>query len=190
MDESRGTVEQARAQAQEVAGQVTDKVREGASEAKSKAGEQVRQQVDSRSAQAGERARAVGDAMRRASGQLRDEQQEFPAKVLDAVAERAERVGSYLEQSQADDLLGQIEDFARRQPLAIGAGGFLVGLVASRLLKASSTSRYQRRSEAAFAPVPRTEEPEWVTPRTAYVPPTTPVLPDVPPASTTAREGF
>lgn len=189
MEESQGTVDQARSQAQEMAGQVTDKVREGASEAKEKAGEQVRQQVDNRSAQAGEQARAIGGAMRRTSSQLRDERQELPAKVLDAVADRAERLGSYLEQSGSDDLVGQVEDFARRQPLAIAAGGFVVGLVASRLLKASSASRYQRRSDASFAPYPRTDEPEWVTPRTQYIPPTSPVI-DVPPASATAREGF
>jgi hypothetical protein len=40
-------------------------------------------------------------------------------------------------------LLRDVEDFARRNPWAVAAGGFALGFVASRLLKASSSERYR-----------------------------------------------
>jgi hypothetical protein len=42
-------------------------------------------------------------------------------------------------------MLHDVEDFGRRQPLALLAGGMVLGIVAARFLKASSSSRYQTR---------------------------------------------
>jgi hypothetical protein len=36
-----------------------------------------------------------------------------------------------------------VEDFARRNPWAVAAGGLVLGLAASRMLKASSSQRYR-----------------------------------------------
>ncbi len=190
MDDSQSAMGDARAQVQDAAERVGEQARETTSEARSKAADRVRQQVDTRSTQAGEQVQSVAQAMRRTGEQLRGEQQELPAKVLDAAAERAERVGSYLEQSSADELLGQVEDFARRRPWMVAAGGFALGLVGSRLLKASSSSRYQRGSESDFT---RRQDSHDGTPQTDYIPPATPAIPSTPlgeTAITTPREGF
>ena len=53
--------------------------------------------------------------------------------------------------TDADRILGDIEDFGRRQPWAVIAGGVALGLVASRFLKASSTRRYEQRYERSRA---------------------------------------
>jgi hypothetical protein len=66
-----------------------------------------------------------------------------PAKLAD----HAERVGSYLKESDADRLLGDAEDFGRRKPAAAAAIGIVVGLAASRFLKASSRAQHQSRFE-------------------------------------------
>ena len=77
---------------------------------------------------------------------LREQGKDQPAKLADQAADRAERLGSYLEESDADRILGDVEDFGRRQPWAVIAGGIAVGLVASRFLKASSSRRYEQRT--------------------------------------------
>ena len=86
---------------------------------------------------------SIADAMRRTGEQLRNDGKDGPAKVTDQAAERAERLGGYLRDSDADRILGDVEAFARRQPWAVAAGGVVLGFVASRFLKASSSRRYQ-----------------------------------------------
>ena len=54
--------------------------------------------------------------------------------------ERAERVGSYLSNPDANKLLTDI-DFGRRQPWLALAGRIALGVVSARLLKASSSSQ-------------------------------------------------
>jgi hypothetical protein len=84
------------------------------------------------------------------SEQLREQGKDQPAKLADQAADRAERLGSYLTESDADRILGDIEDFGRRQPLAIVAGGLALGFVASRFLKASSQTRYRASSQTRY----------------------------------------
>ena len=62
------------------------------------------------------------------------------------------RVCRYLRESDADRILSDVEDFGRRQPWAVIAGGVALGLVASRFLKASSTRRYDQRSANPRSP--------------------------------------
>jgi hypothetical protein len=69
---------------------------------------------------------------------------------VDQAADRAERLGGYLQNSDGDQILRDVEDFGRRNPWAVAAGGLLLGFAASRLLKASSSQRYQS-SQSDFA---------------------------------------
>jgi hypothetical protein len=128
------------------ADQAKEKAQEAAGQAKQKARSQLRSQVDQRSTDAGHRVGGFATDIRSVSETLREQGKDQPAKLADQAADRAERLGSYLEESDADRILGDIEDFGRRQPWAVIAGGVALGLVASRLLKASSTDRYQRRT--------------------------------------------
>lgn len=143
--ESQGssTMEQARQTAQDVGGQAQEK----AQEAKSKAGQRVREQLDTRSTQAGEQVSSVGQALRRTSQQLRDDGQDMPARLAERGAGQADRLGNYLQRSSADDILGSLEGFGRRKPWLVATGAALVGFAASRLLRASSESRYQASPE-------------------------------------------
>jgi hypothetical protein len=135
----QSTTEQVQERAQQVMGQAQDK----AQEVRGQASGQLRQQVDRRSTQAGDQLTSLADAMRRTGETMRDEGNDAPAKVTDTVAQRAESVGTYLRGADADRILRDVEDFARRQPWVVAAGGLIVGLVASRFLKASSSNRYE-----------------------------------------------
>ena len=104
---------------------------------------QVREQLDQRSTQAGEQVQAVGHALQSGVEQLRSEGKDVPAKVMAQVAERAEDLGAYLRSSQADQMLMDLERFARRRPWVTAGVGALAGFVASRFVKASADRRYK-----------------------------------------------
>jgi len=141
--------------------QAKEKAQEAAGQAKDKAGAQLRSQVDQRSTDAGHRVGGIASDVRAVSQSLREQGKDQPARLAEQAADRAERLGSYLKESDADRILGDVEDFGRRQPWAVIAGGVALGLVASRFLKASSLDRYENRTsvpprEPVAAPVPTT----------------------------------
>jgi ElaB/YqjD/DUF883 family membrane-anchored ribosome-binding protein len=127
--------------------QVKDRVQDATAQARGKMSEQVSQQVDTRSTQAGEQVSAAADAMRRTGDQLRQEGKEGPAKLMDQVAERGERLGSYLSESSGDRILRDVESFARRQPWLFAGGSVVLGFFVSRFVKASSSRRYRETPE-------------------------------------------
>jgi hypothetical protein len=131
-------------QGQDVKDQAKDKAREASGQAKDK----LRDQVDQRSTQAGERVSSAAGDVRSVGEELRRQGKDQPARLADQAAERAERVGSYLQESDADRILRDVEEFGRRQPMALVAGGLALGFVASRFLKSSSQRRYQSRGRA------------------------------------------
>lgn len=139
-------------QAQDVADQAREKVGEAADQAKetaqnvaSQAQERAREQVDQRTTEAGERVSSTAEDIRSVGQELRSQGKEGPARVAEQAADRIDRAGSYLRDSDADRLLNDIEDFGRRQPWAVVAGAVAVGFAAARFLKASSRERYSNR---------------------------------------------
>lgn len=140
---------EAQQQAKQAAGQVQDKAQEATQQARG----QLRSQVDQRSTTAGEQVSTQADDIRTVGQQLREQGKDQPAKLAEQAADRAEKLGSYLKDSDADRILGDIEDFGRRQPLAVAAAGLALGFAASRFLKASSTERYQTAQRSSGYPV-------------------------------------
>ena len=67
--------------------------------------------------------RSLADALRRTGENMRSEGKEGPARVTDGVAERAERLGGYLTESDSNRILSDVEDFARRQPWPLAEPG-------------------------------------------------------------------
>lgn len=156
--EGGSTAEQAKEQAKE-------KAQRAAGQAKST----LRDQVDRRSTEAGDKVGGFASDVRSVSQQLREQGKDQPAKFADQAADRAERLGGYLRDNDADTILGDIEDFGRRQPWVVVAGGLALGLVASRFLKASSSRRYEQRREPAARLPSRTTD---VSPPTSGIPST------------------
>jgi hypothetical protein len=125
-----------------------------ATQAAGQARARLREQVDQRSTQAGQQVSSQAGELRSLGVQLRRQGKEGPAKLADQVADRTEQVGRWLTRSDADAILDDVEDFARRNPWALAAGGMVLGLAASRLLKASSTQRYQARRASGTTRTP------------------------------------
>jgi hypothetical protein len=156
-----GTGDQVKDKATEVAGQAQEKAQQAAGQAR----DQVRSQIDQRSTDAGEKVSAQGSDLRAVGEQLREQGKEGPAKLADQAAHHVERAGSWLSESDADKILHDVEDAARKNPWAVVAGGVALGFAASRVLKASSSDRYQARSGGtATTPgrpaLPRVTEPD------------------------------
>jgi hypothetical protein len=141
---SSGMQDQVKDKVRDLAGEAGDQVQE----AKGQAGNKVAGQVDQRSTQIGEQIGSTADDLRSVAKELRNSDKEQPAKLADQVAERAEQVADYLRRSDGQTILRDVEDFGRRQPWALVAGGIAVGFLASRFLKSSSTNRFRSGSSS------------------------------------------
>jgi hypothetical protein len=130
-------VEQAKVQVQEVAQRAQD----AAGQAQLK----MRDQIDQRSTQAGEQVAATAQALRAGAEELVRQGNQSAADAAQRAARQAERLGSYLQDADANRILADVEDVARRNPWAVVAGGVVAGAAAARFLKASSTRRYEAR---------------------------------------------
>ena len=157
---SGSATESAKEQVQEKAEAAQEKLKGGAQQAQAR----IREQVDQRSTQAAEQVSATAEAMRTASRQLRDRGQPVPAEAAEKAAHHAERLGGYLSESNADRILSDLEDFGRRQPLAVVGLGVVAGFLASRFLKASSRDRYAGRMNGAQQAGTATYSPPTRTP--------------------------
>ena len=143
----------------------TEQAKEKAQETAQQAKRGVREQVDQRSTEAGERVGSMAQDVRSVADELRSQGKDQPAKLAEQAAERAESLGDYLRRSDGDTILRDVEDFGRRQPWAVVAGGVVLGFAASRFLKASSSRRSEESSLGySTGPSPR------VTPRTGLPP--------------------
>lgn len=134
--------DQAQAKAGEVKDQAQEKARDVASQARGRAVEQI----DQRSTQAGSQVTSAANDVRSVGEELRRQGKDGPAKIADQAAAHADKVGNYLKESDAERILHDVEDFGRRRPWAVVAGGLALGFMASRFLKASSRQRSEQSS--------------------------------------------
>jgi hypothetical protein len=138
------TTEQVKERASEGAQQIKEK----ASEARVRTREQLKAQIDRRSTETGEQLTSTASALRQTAQQLRGDQREPQAKVIEQIAERTERFGRYLTETDGDRLLRDMERIARRRPWLVAGGGAILGFLAARFTKASSSRRYELDGDA------------------------------------------
>lgn len=155
---SEGVVGEAKAGLAEAAEVVQEKAVELKEEGRGKLGDVI----DQRTTQVGEQARGMAQILRQGGEQAAartDGSGEQVAQVARFAADRAERLGGYLEQASGDRLLRDAEEFARRRPWMVAGLGLVAGLAASRFLKASSERRYRSGSSATTMPMYSTGGP-------------------------------
>ena len=95
------------------------------------------QQADRGREMAAEGLDKVASTVRRLSTDMQFDQPQI-ANVAMTAADKADDVARYLRETDARQIISNVEDTARRQPLIFIGGAFLLGLAASRLIKAGS----------------------------------------------------
>jgi hypothetical protein len=150
----------ASAKAQEAAGQAQEKAQQAAGQAR----DRVRDEVDTRSTRVGEQAEGVASDVRSVGAHLRSEGKDKPAELADKTAARVADLGDYLRRSDGDAILRDVERFGRDRPWAVMAGGVVLGIAASRFLKASSSRRYHEQESPASLPARRADVDRDVLP--------------------------
>jgi ElaB/YqjD/DUF883 family membrane-anchored ribosome-binding protein len=140
-----------------LASQASAKVEDAASLAQEKASElreqgsaRLRDQLDERSTKVGSQVRSLAKALRRSGTDLSNEGNGNASQLTTQAADRIERVGSYLEQKSGDELMRDVEKFARRRPWILAGLGMLAGVAAARFVKASSEQRKDENRETEW----------------------------------------
>jgi hypothetical protein len=112
-------------------------VTEGAGRIAGRAADLGIQQADRGREMAAEGLDKVASTVRRLSTDMQFDQPQI-ANVAMTAADKADDVARYLRDTDARQIISNVEDTARRQPLLFIGGAFLLGLAASRLIKAGS----------------------------------------------------
>ena len=146
MGQQEGLASQASAKVEDAASLAQEK----ASELREQGSARMRDQFDKRSTKAGSQVRSLAAALRRSGNDLSHEGNGDASQLTTQAAERIERVGSYLEQKSGDELMRDIERFARRRPWMLAGLGMLAGVAAARFVKASSEQRYNEDRETEW----------------------------------------
>jgi ElaB/YqjD/DUF883 family membrane-anchored ribosome-binding protein len=128
---------------QEGGKELAETVQEQASQAKEMGRSKLSEQLDERTTQIGTQARSFAGALRQ-TGQQMGPESDDTARLTSGMADRLERVGGYLERARGDEMLRDVERFARERPWLVAGAAAAAGLVASRFLKASSERRFEQ----------------------------------------------
>lgn len=118
--------EQLKDQGQQTVETLTDQLRQ-----------QAISQIHSQKDMAAESLHSFAMAMRQTGETLRQQGQTPVAEYADRGAAQFENLSGYLRQHDIDELVGEVEHFARRQPIAFVGAAFGLGFLASRFFKSS-----------------------------------------------------
>jgi hypothetical protein len=119
-------------------GTAVEQAKEKTGELVDQATEQAKPQLESRKEQMAEGLGSTAHALRQTSRQLREQEAAVPvAEYAERAAARVDRLADHLRERDLRELIGEVEDFARRQPVLFVGGAFTLGLFAARFLKSS-----------------------------------------------------
>ncbi len=122
--------------------QTTD-VRETAQNAVNQGKSFLGKQVDERSTVIGQQIGSLAQDLRNVGDHLRENGTVGGAAgYVDQGAELVDKVAQYLQNADSDQLIGDLEQYARQQPWAIAGAALVLGFAASRFIKTSSVRRY------------------------------------------------
>ncbi len=129
-------------------GDVQGRAREAVQQVKERAGERIESRIADSKSRAAETLSGVASSLLSSSQQLRDRNQSGASRAVERAAEGVDRFAHYLQDTNVDDVVDQVYEFARRQPAAFIGGAFALGFIASRFLKASSPEGGRHRLSA------------------------------------------
>ncbi len=138
-------------QVQEKVGEVADQVQEKVGEVADQVKEQATTQIVSQKEQLAEGLGNAAQLVRMASHQLRQNNQGMFAEYTDKAAQSVEGASQFLRERDLTEIAGEVESFARREPLLFLGGAFTLGLLAARFLKSSAPTQSTNGNTRALA---------------------------------------
>src|SRR4051812_17826125 len=115
-----------------------DRLQEAATGIADQATRTAEAQATNTMAKAGDALQQVAQAIRDGSQQLREQRPEF-AGVADTAAQKVDEASTYLKEHDAAEVASYVQDWARRQPAMVIAGGLGLGLLVGRFLRSGSS---------------------------------------------------
>lgn len=132
---------QAMEQAQAKMGQALDKVEEKATS-----------QAETQKVRAAEMVSQAAQAIHQTGDQLRQQDQQSVARFADMAAGRLDNLSGYLRQKDVQEMIDDVQDMARRQPMLFLGGAFAAGLLAARFLKSSGRQGSRYGAQPSYNP--------------------------------------
>jgi len=131
------TTQEVRDQAQQKTGEVIDQAKAKTGEVVGQVQQQAKSQLSIQKDRAAEGLGSVSQALRQTGDQLRQGDNAPVAQYTDKVAEQVDRVSTFLRERDINQIVNEVEHYARRQPAVFLGGAFALGLLAARFLKSS-----------------------------------------------------
>lgn len=84
---------------------------------------------------------SVAQAVRQSTQHLRDHKQDAIAQYVEKAADQIDRFSTQLKNRDVNELVNEVQRFARRQPALFVGSAFAIGVIGARFLKSSSENR-------------------------------------------------
>jgi len=124
-------------QAQDKVGELVDQAQSTAGRVTEQAKQEATSQLESQKERAVDSLVTVAHALRQTSQHLREQEQGTVGQYIEKAAERVEGLTSYLRSNDVPQLLGETQEFARRQPAMFLGGALALGFLGARFLMSS-----------------------------------------------------
>jgi len=128
-------------QAREKTGEVIDQAKEKTGQVVGQVTDQAKSQIESQKGRAAEGLSSVSQALRQTGQQMRDQQDGATAPIaqyVDKAADQVDKISTFLNEKNLDQMVTEVERYARRQPAIFLGGAVALGLIGARFLKSSA----------------------------------------------------
>ncbi len=132
-------------------GHVQERAQQEASEYAEQGREKAVGQLATQKERASSELEGIARALHTTGGQLEEQEQHSVARYINQAAEQTERFSEYLSEREANELVGEVEDFARNRPAVFLGGAFAIGVAAARFLRSSAGHRERVELDAGSA---------------------------------------
>ena len=142
MPSTEDVVNDVKASANEAFGQAKEKVSQAADQAQKTAKSQLADRKD----QVADGIDSVASALRQTSQQMEGQDVGPVGSYVGRAASALSDISQHVRENNVDQLLHEVESFARREPAIALGSAFAIGVIAARFLKSSNQRRYNTGS--------------------------------------------
>lgn len=142
-------VQEAAEQAGQKINEATSVAKEQAKRAASQVTDQAKSTVDTRMSEVAHEVDSVADAVRQTTYEIGGDSQTV-ARYGERIAEQLDTVSSYLNEKGVEDVLSDLQEFARRQPAVFLGGAFMLGMVVGRFMRSTSNNIHNRDMDTSY----------------------------------------